>query len=286
MTSLIVLAGGLGSRFGGLKQLEPLGPGGEVLLDYAVFDAVRAGIGRVVVVIRPEMAGTFPDWAESRFGSRLSVRCAIQRLDEAPADPPAGRVKPWGTAHAVMTAAALVDGPCVLVNADDFYGRDGYQVLARALEQPSSGIPVWHLAAWPLGHTLSPSGTVNRALCDVDDDGWLRGLEERTGLSREAVPRTWLERHVSMNMWGFTPEIFDACSRALMRFFHAADLARAECLLPDVVRDALAAGEARVRVHPVNGMWCGVTHAADVAVTKEALAALHRAGDYPARLWD
>jgi NDP-sugar pyrophosphorylase family protein len=285
MTSLVVLAGGLGSRFGGLKQLEPMGPTGEVLLDYAVFDAARAGIDRVVFVIRPEMAESFPGWAESRFGSRISVRCAVQRLDEAPVEPPPGRVKPWGTAHAVMTAAALVDDVCVLVNADDFYGRQGYEALARALEAPSGATVTWHLAAWPLGETLSPSGTVNRALCDVDEQGWLRGLEEARGLARESIPSDWPERLVSMNMWGFTSRIFDACSRALTRFFHAADLSKEECLLPDVVRDAITGGEARVKVHGVRSTWCGVTYPADVPATRATLAALHRAGDYPERLW-
>ena len=274
MTTLVVLAGGLGSRFGGLKQLEPLGPGGEVLLDYAVFDAVRSGIERVVFVIRPEMAERFPHWAEERFGHRVGVRCAVQRLDEAPVDPPPGRVKPWGTAHAVMTAAALVDGPCVLVNADDFYGRQGYEVLARSLAGASAGPATWHLAAWALVDTLSPSGTVNRAVCDVDEDGWLRGLHEATGLARDTVPAEWLPRPVSMNMWGFTPAIFGT-----------AHLAKDECLLPDVVGEAIESGTARVRVHGVRSTWCGVTHAADVAATRETLAALHLAGDYPGRLW-
>ena len=285
MISLVILAGGLGSRFGGLKQLEPMGPDGEVLLDYAVYDAARARIERVVFVIRPEMADSFPGWAEARFGGRVGIRCAIQRLDDAPVDVPPGRVKPWGTAHAVMTAAALVDGPCVLVNADDFYGRQGYEALAHALREPSGATVTWHLAAWPLGETLSPSGTVNRALCEVDEQGWLRGLEEARGLSRETLSPEWLERPISMNMWGFTPRIFDACSRALARFFHTADLATDECLLPDVVRDAITGGEARVRVHRVQSTWCGVTYPADVPATRATLAGLHRAGEYPARLW-
>jgi hypothetical protein len=285
LTSLVVLAGGLGARFGGLKQLEPLGPSGEVLLDYAVFDAKRAGIDRVVFVIHPEMAESFPAWAEARFGRRVLVRCALQRLDEAPVEAPPGRRKPWGTAHAVLTAAALVDGPAVMVNADDFYGREGYEVLARALERPGTSAEVWHLAAWPLDATLSPSGPVNRALCEVDELGWLLGLEEATALSRDTTPPDRLARPVSMNMWGFTPRIFDACSHALARFFHTADLARDECLLPDVVRDAIAAGEARVEVHAVRSTWCGVTHPGDVPATREALAALHRAGHYPDRLW-
>lgn len=285
LTSLVVLAGGLGSRFGGLKQLEPLGPSGEVLLDYAVFDAERVGIDRVVFVIRPEMAEAFPAWAEARFGRRVSVRCALQRLDEAPVEAPPGRSKPWGTAHAVLTAAALVDGPAVTVNADDFYGREGYEVLARALERSGGPAASWHLAAWPLGTTLSPSGSVNRALCEVDAQGGLLGLEEAAGLSRATVPADRLAHPVSMNMWGFTPRIFDACSRALDRFFHKADLTREECLLPDVVRDAIAAGEARVQVHAVRSTWCGVTHPADVPATRATLAALHRAGHYPDRLW-
>ena len=286
LTSLVVLAGGMGSRFGGLKQLEPVGPSGEVLLDYAVFDAEQAGIGRVVFVIRPEMAETFPAWADARFGRRVEVRCALQRIDEATVEPPPGRSKPWGTAHAVLTAAALVDGPAVIVNADDFYGRQGYEVLVRALERPGGGSPAtWHLAAWPLGRTLSPSGAVNRALCDVDEQGWLRGLEEAAGLSAGTVPADQLAHLASMNMWGFTPRIFDACSRALGTFFRVADLTRDECLLPDVVREAIAAGEARVKVHAMQSTWCGVTHPADVPATRATLAALHRTGHYPAQLW-
>lgn len=231
------------------------------------------------------MADTFPAWAEARFGRRVSVRCALQRLDEATVEPPPGRSKPWGTAHAVLTAAALVDGPTVMVNADDFYGRQGYEALARALERPDGSGATWHLAAWPLGATLSPSGAVNRALCEVDERGWLRGLEEATGLSHDTVSAEQLAHPVSMNMWGFTPRIFDACSRALGTFFHTADLARDECLLPDVVRDAIAAGEARVKVHAVRSTWCGVTYPADVPATRATLAALHRAGHYPDRLW-
>ena len=256
-----------------------------MLLDYAVFDAERAGIDRVVFVIRPEMADSFPAWAETRFGRRVGVRCALQRLEEATVEPPPGRSKPWGTAHAVLTAAALVDGPTVMVNADDFYGREGYEALARALERPGGSGTTWHLAAWPLGATLSPSGAVNRALCEVDESGWLLGLEEATGLSRDTVPADQLARSVSMNMWGFTPRIFDACSRALGTFFETADLARDECLLPDVVRDAIAAGEARVKVHAVRSTWCGVTYPADVPATRATLAALHRAGHYPDQLW-
>lgn len=256
-----------------------------MLLDYAVFDAERSGIDRVVFVIRPEMAAAFPAWAEGRFGRRVGVRCALQRLDEATVEPPPGRSRPWGTAHAVLTAAALADGPIVVVNADDFYGREGYEALARALERPGGSGTTWHLAAWPLGATLTPSGAVNRALCEVDEQGWLRGLEEATGLSRDALPADQLARPVSMNMWGFTPRIFDACSRALGTFFHSADLTRDECLLPDVVRDAIATGEARVKLHAVRSTWCGVTYPADVPATRATLAALHRGGHYPDRLW-
>jgi NDP-sugar pyrophosphorylase family protein len=285
MPSLVVLAGGLGSRFGGLKQTAELGPNGETLLEYAVFDAARAGVRRVVFVIRPEMAGTFPDWAERRFGSRVAVRCALQRLDEAPIEPPVGRKKPWGTAHAVLTAAALVDEPFLAVNADDFYGRDGYARLAAALAATAAERDTWHLATWPLRATLSVEGTVNRALCEVDEAGRLTGLEERTGLSEATIPREWLDRPVSMNMWGFTPSVFAAMSDALAMFFATGDLERGECLLPDVVGQRIRAGAARVQVHGVKGRWAGVTHAADVPRVREHLAALHEQGDYPPVLW-
>ena len=283
--TLVVLAAGAGARFGGAKQLHPVGPGGEPLLDYAVFDAARSGVRRVCFVISPAMAEGFPPWAAARYGGRLEVRCALQRLDECPVEVPAGRTSPWGTAHALLTAAALEDGPVVVVNADDFYGADAISRLVAALDVPPAPPATWHLATWRLQDTLPPAGAVNRALCEMGPDGRLAGLQELIGVSRAGVTAAQREAPVSMNLWGFTPDVFDAASSFLARFFHEADLARDEAFLPDVVTDAIARGVARVELHEAGSRWCGVTRPDDVPAAHDLLAGLHATGAYPAHLW-
>lgn len=283
--TLVVLAAGAGARFGGTKQVHPVGPSGEALLDYAVFDAARWGVQRVCFVISPAMAERFPDWAAARYGGRVEVRCALQRLDECPVAVPAERASPWGTAHALLTAAALEDGPVVVVNADDFYGAEAIGRIVAALQAAPSSPPAWHLATWPLEATLPSVGKVNRALCELDPEGHLARLRELIGVSRDDVAAPLRDAPVSMNLWGFTPDVFDAASSFLARFFREADLDRDEAFLPDVVTDAIARGTARVHPHTTGSRWCGVTRPDDVPAARELLAALHATGAYPARLW-
>jgi hypothetical protein len=296
--TLVVLAAGMGSRFGGLKQLEAVGPGGETLMDYSVYDAARAGFSRVVFVIRPAMETAFRAFAEGRYAERVAVATAHQRLEDIPAGftVPPGRAKPWGTAHAVLSAEQAIPGAFVVVNADDFYGQAAYAATAGFLrESEGKTPPAWAIAGYRLRDTLSESGGVSRAVCGTDASGWLTSIEEvhqlaasGLGFSGTGGGRTLLLRGdepVSMNLWGFTREIFGLLRRNLAAFLHEADPVTGEFLLPTVVQDAIRTGEARVRVLEAGGSWHGITYPADLPGVREALRRLAAEGHYPPRLW-
>lgn len=298
--ALVVLAAGLGSRYGGLKQMEPVGPGGAALLDYAVFDAVRAGFAKVVFVIRPDMEAAFGAQVLPRFRPHLPVATALQRLD-APqgSSVPPQRKKPWGTAHAVLAAAPAIAEPFAVVNADDFYGGAAYGAMASFLSTPSGeGPPTFAIAGFPLARTVSAAGPVNRAVCRVSVDGCLESVFEVLNVSadrhggfrgeeRGRTRRYTGSELVSMNMWGFTPALF-AHLRAAFRGFlgnPAHDLARAEFLIPAVVQELVRAGAARVRVLATDSQWTGITHPEDRPLVTARLRELVAAGAYPERLW-
>lgn len=297
--ALVLLAAGMGSRFGGMKQLAPVGPAGETLMDYSIYDALRAGFTSAVFVIRPEMEAAFRDFAAGRYGSRLRVATAHQRLDRVPAGivVPDSRVKPWGTAHAVMAARDAVSAPFAVVNADDFYGAEAYQALAEFLLEldPAAVPPTFGLTGYRIGETLSDSGGVNRGVLQVSRDGMLvsaeevhdivrtpRGLAGRAGGAAKEVPANAL---VSMNMWGFTPAVFPVLERGFHRFHGAGDPATSEYLLPTVMREAIEAGEARVRVLDPGSSWFGITYPADAPAVSAALGKLVREGRYPSPLF-
>ena len=299
--SLVLLAAGLGSRYGGPKQLDPLGPHGATLMDYAAFDAARAGFSRLVVVTRRALVPAVQDTLVRRCDGRLDVMIAEQELDRIPdwAEGPAGREAPWGTAHAVLVAREHVPGPFAVVNADDFYGAASYRVLAGALrdaEAQGSAAP-WANVAFPLRVTMSDHGSVNRAVCETTPDGWLTRVVEQRGIVRAAdgtgsVPEPGggaralpAGQLVSMNCWAFTPTLFTELDTAFTAFLRAKPGLKDECLLPTVVNDALAAGRARARLLATEGPWCGVTHREDRPATVAALAALHATGVYPDRLF-
>lgn len=266
--TLVILAAGLGRRFGGHKQLAALGPGGRPLMAYALHDAALAGFGRAVVVVREGMEGPVRSLLA---GSALPVDCAVQ---------PGGRERPWGTGHAVLAAAGRVAEPFMVINADDFYGRDAYRLVGGFLEAPPPpGTPVFALAAFPLAATLSSHGAVNRGACRVDASGWLVGIEEVIGLlpGDGRVPPDTL---VSMNCWGFTPAVFPLLE-ARFQEFRAAAGPEDEFMLPDEVGRMVAQGAARVRVLQAPGPWLGVTHPADREPVAAHLARLVREGTYP-----
>ncbi len=269
MPSLLILAAGLGSRYGGLKQLDPVGPGGETILDYAIFDAVRAGFGRVVFVIRRDFEAAFRAQVGSRYEGRIEVAYAHQALDDLPPGfrPPAGREKPWGTGHAVWCARALLADSFAVINADDFYGGDSFAQLARFLARPQPPGPAqFAMVGFRLGQTLSEHGTVARGVAAVGG-GRLQALVERTGIAAADVgpgrPYSGAEI-VSMNCWGFTPALFASLDRQLREFLAAnAGEARAEFYLPAAVAGMIAAGEAVVEVLPTAAAWFGITYRED-----------------------
>lgn len=280
---LVMLAAGLGSRYGGPKQLEPVGPQGATLMDYSLYDARRAGFGEAVFVIRPEMLASFGEYA-ARFEGRLPWRAALQRLEDVPPGVavPSARSKPWGTAHAVLAAAPFVRGPFAVLNADDFYGAEAFVALAEFLRRHAGDRPPSHaIVGYRLRDTLSAAGPVNRAVCRIDAAGWLQSIAEVTGL----VAGSDATGIVSMNLWGFDPAVLDTLRAGLVEFFASGDTREGECLLPTVIRSSLARGDCRIRVLEPGSRWFGITHQADRPAVEAALRALVEAGRYPERLW-
>jgi dTDP-glucose pyrophosphorylase len=281
--ALVILAAGVGSRYGGPKQIEPVGPAGATLLDYSIYDARRAGFGTVVVVTRPEFATAF---------DRIGATVVIQRLDDLPAGVtvPPGRSKPWGTGHAVLAAAAAVSSPFAVVNADDFYGRDAFVRAAEFLG-------TFAIIAYPLRDTLSTAGGVNRAVCRADGNGWLQTMEEVVDIrrvedgtyqgtdTRGRPLRLSGDALVSMNLWVFTPAVFDLLRRGFDEFLRHAGGGQGEFLISHGIRDAVGRGEARVRLVATRSRWLGITYPDDRPRVAAALRQLVAAGDYPERLW-
>jgi hypothetical protein len=292
---LVVLAAGMGSRFGGLKQLTGVGPGGATLLEYSLYDARRAGFGKVIFVIRPEMQADFRAFAESRLPSSLPWTTCLQRLelqlpDAASAD---GRQKPWGTAHAVLAAEGSVGGPFAVVNADDFYGREAFESVASFLRTNHRD---WALVGYLLADTLSLAGGVNRGALHVTPTGALESIEEVLEITRtddgpimglgEAGPRLLQEQLlVSMNFWAFNRSVFPDLRAGFNRFLGAANLRRDEFPLPVAIQDVLDHGDRCVRVLAPRSRWFGITYHDDVPGVRDALAHLVAAGVYPERLW-
>ncbi len=297
--TLIVLAAGIGSRYGGLKQLEPVGPSGEALLDYGIYDAARAGFERIVLVIRPELEAAFRERLAGRFADSPSFEFAHQELNDLPPgfSVPEARSKPWGTGHAVLAARSAVSDPFVVMNADDFYGATAYAVLARhLLTVAGSGAAEFAAAGYTLRDTLSPHGGVSRAVCEVDGDGYLARVTELKNIGEAAGVLSGVtvagerreltgDETVSMNLWAATPAAFPPLEREFARFLgeHGHD-PDAEFYLSNSVNDLIAAGELRVRVIPTPGPWLGVTHREDKPYVEALLRELVAAGHYPEEL--
>lgn len=278
---LVVLAAGLGTRYGGLKQLDPVGPGGTTLMDYALADAHQAGFRGALVVVRGEIAGDVERHLARTVGGRMPVALVVQSLDDLPGGRrrPAARTKPWGTAHAVWAARGSLDGPFVVANADDYYGPEAYAALAGHLAEVGRSGPEnpWGLAGFRLGDVLSPHGPVNRGLCRVDGDGWLQDVVEGRDLRRtrdgtvegrtreRGAVRLTGDEPVSTNLWAFTRRAVDFLEEGLARFLDGRGRTdpEAECLLPDLVREGLRKHVCRVRVRRVDAAFFGVTHPED-----------------------
>jgi UTP-glucose-1-phosphate uridylyltransferase len=294
--TLLVLAAGMGSRYGGLKQIEPVGPGGETIIDYSVYDALRAGFRKLVFVIRKNIEQEFRHIFGARFEKSVAVEYAYQELDQLPPgfEVPAGRSKPWGTAHAILVTEGVIHEPFAVINADDFYGAEGYRVLARHLQ---SGSPDYAMVGFVLRNTLSDFGSVARGVCQVSGDGYLQDVVEMTKIERDGAQArntdaagqvTMLtgDEVVSMNMWGFTPRIFGHLREYFEKFLelHSADV-KAECFIPSAVNELVLTGRARVKVLPTNDSWFGITYREDHPRVVASISRLIQGGTYPERLW-
>jgi NDP-sugar pyrophosphorylase family protein len=294
--TLVVLAAGMGSRYGGLKQVDPVGPSGETVLDYAVFDARRAGFTRVVFVIRKDFEALFREKIGARYAGKIAVDYVFQALDVLPPGfaVPAGREKPWGTGHAVWCARAAVTGNFAVINADDFYGADSFRKLAAFLDAtPVAGVAgqpsAFAMVGFRLNNTLSEHGTVARGVSESGAGGELRAIVERTGIAPTDVgPGKTYSGHeiVSMNCWGFTPALFAGLEAQLREFLAArGGEPKAEFYLPAAVSAMIAQGTARVQVLPTDSTWFGVTYREDKPRVEAAVAALVQSGLYPRQLW-
>ncbi len=297
---LVVMAAGMGSRYGGLKQLDALGPNGQTLMDYSLYDAWRAGFSKAVFVINEKMARDgFESAMRRRLAGRMQVRCAVQRLADVPSGFCAapGREKPWGTAHAVWTCRELVDAPFAAVNADDYYGPESFRSICAFLGQAQAH--AYCMVGYQLRKTLSSNGSVSRGVCDVDGDGFLRAVTERTHIIDSCDGALYTEdgEHycrlaegtlVSLNLWGFTLDFFAALEAAFEQFLRETapqNPLKAEFYLPWVVSQLLARKEASVRVLPCQERWFGVTYAQDKPVVTAAIEEKTRSGLYPQHLW-
>lgn len=299
--TLVILAAGMGSRYGGLKQLDPLGPSGETVMDYSVFDAMRAGFDRVVFVIRRDIEEEFRRTVGSRYSDRIEVDYAFQSLDDLPAPfvCPAGRAKPWGTGQAVYAARKLLDGPFAVINADDFYGADGYRQLAGRLRNvmaKEDGILHGCIAAFTLANTLSENGSVSRGICSVDAAGHLDKVVEHTKIFRRSgrivsVREDGSETFftgaelVSMNFWGFAPGLTAHLERLFAEFLAAhGSEPKSEFYLPFAVDSLIQSGQAQIDVCESRDSWFGITYREDRPLVVQALRDLVASGAYPENL--
>jgi dTDP-glucose pyrophosphorylase len=294
--TLLVMAAGMGSRYGGLKQIEAVGPGGETIIDYSIYDAMRAGFGKLVFIIRKDIEAPFKEVVGARFEKRIAVEYVFQSLDKIPAgfQVPAGRSKPWGTTQAILMATDAIHEPFAVINADDFYGAESYHVLSKHLQ---SGTGDFAMVGFVLRNTLSEFGTVARGVCRVGGDGFLEQVVELTSIARDGdhakntdsdgkVTELTGDESVSMNMFGFTPQVFGKLEEHFKRFLKAngEDLKK-ECYIPSTVNEMLLAGQARVKVLRSNDSWFGVTYREDHASVVKSIESLIKAGKYPERLW-
>lgn len=297
---LVIMAAGMGSRYGGLKQMDPVGSHDQVILDYSIYDARRAGFETVVIVIKDEIEADFKERVGRRIQRHMDVHYAFQRMDALPEGYgiPAGRVKPWGTAQAALAARPFVDGPFAIINSDDFYGPEAFRAIYEHLCAHPEGTD-YAMAAYLLENTVTDHGHVARGVCKVGEDGRLTAITERTRIEKgpplrftEDEGRTWTElpgdTRVSMNFWGFTRTLLDQAQEHFPRFLDRAmakDPLKAEYLLPTLVGELVDEGQATVWALPSGDKWYGVTYREDKPAVAAAIARMTAEGLYPDALW-
>lgn len=296
--TLFVLAAGMGSRYGGLKQIDGLGPSGETIMDYSVYDALRAGFGKVVFVIRKDFEEAFRKAVISKYADKVPCEVCFQSVDSVPEgctyNPE--RTKPWGTNHAVLMAKDLIKEPFAVINADDFYGRESFQVLADYLKSVEGTTGKYCMVGYRVANTLSENGSVSRGVCATDENGYLTDVVERTkiekvgdkiiytedGVDTEISPNS----PVSMNMWGFTPEYFEYVEKAFVEFLQArGQELKSEFYIPTLVNNMIRSGEATCKVLDTTSKWFGVTYAEDRPQVVMKINNLVKEGVYPEKLF-
>ncbi len=295
--TLVIMAAGMGSRYGGLKQMDPVGPNGETLLEYSIHDAIQAGFGKIVFVIRTDFEAEFKEQVGSRFEGMIEVQYAFQSLENLPDGftLPAGRTKPWGTGQAVLACKGLINEPFAVQNADDFYGAEAYQTISEAFASMPEGESC--MVGYLIRNTLSPHGSVSRGICGTTD-GFLSSIVERTHIEanedgtiqfheNNTVTDMTGEEICSMNFWGFSPSFFQTLEEKFIAFLKAkGQELKSEWYIPEIVDDMINNGQTRVKVLSSEGKWFGVTYPEDKPTVVAALQAMHAAGTYPPRLWD
>ena len=301
--ALAIMAAGMGSRYGGLKQIDPVGPHNELIIDYSIYDALKAGFGKVVFIIKEEIRETFREMVGRRVESLVDTAYVYQRTDDLPEGfhVPEGRTKPWGTGHAVLSCRSAVSTPFAVINADDFYGQASFRVLYDYLKdlKDAGGIYQYGMVGFLLENTLTEHGHVARGICSVDSSGYLSGIRERTKIVKSGKDSKYTEDEknwfaipkgstVSMNTWGFTPSIFNELQIQFPEFLNKnrENISKAEFFLPEAIDRLISANKARVKVLASNERWYGVTYKEDKLFVKEAIAGMIKQGTYPADLWE
>lgn len=299
---LVVMAAGMGSRYGGLKQIDPVGPNGEIIIDYSLYDAKQAGFETVIFIIKKEIEKDFKESVGNRISNYMNVKYAYQNINDLPQGftVPAERKKPWGTAHAVLAARDLIDSPFVAINADDFYGRDAFKVIYDYLceEHPENPYP-FCMVAYRLSNTLTENGHVSRGVCETDENGYLTKVTEHTKIVKagEDAESIMEDRTVglcgctpvSMNMWGFTQDFVKEAWAGFPEFLNAnlsVNPEKCEYFLPSVVTKLIESDKAVVKVLTSSDKWYGVTYKEDKPMVQQAMAAMHADGTYPHKLWE
>lgn len=300
--TLVIMAAGMGSRYGGLKQIDPVGPEGEIILDYSVYDAIEAGFTKVVFVIKHAIEKDFKEVIGNKYDGKVKIEFAFQDINNIPEGytVPDGRTKPWGTGHAILSCKDIVDGPFAVINADDFYGKETFRALYNELtrEKEENGKYQFCMAGFKIENTLTENGHVARGVCETDGN-MLTGIKERTKIIKDGDKikyteddgESWTEIQkgttVSMNLWGFTADIFDELQKGFAAFFekNKADLSKCEYYIPFAVDDLIKDGKAQVTVVVTNEKWYGVTYKADKPTVEKALREKTEAGVYPSPLF-
>lgn len=297
--TLFVLAAGMGSRYGGLKQLDGLGPNGETIMDYSIYDAIKAGFGKIVFVIRSNFEKEFREVVVNKFINLIEIEIVFQEINKVPDDYPynSKREKPWGTNHAVLMGKDVINEAFAVINADDFYGQESFAILADFLRSVSNEKNKYCMIGYHVGNTLSESGSVSRGVCTVDNDNNLISVVERTQIEEKSGSIFYTDQEgnevtlqantpVSMNMWGFTPDYFDYSLEAFKNFLKEnGDNLKSEFYIPTVVNDLIVAKKINCKVLNTSSMWFGVTYAEDRPQVVLKINELIRKGIYPEKLF-